>query len=209
MKSLILSIVSIALLALGACTKSDDADKLLIDLKAGEEILGSVSLSVDQSLAIATVEGTRELFNIREMSWFEPSTGKWISLAQCKNWAEQSKTKSLNSTAAAPANMSDFLLWSLEPTFEAREANGTLTLKSGQIDYVIEGVASKKNAGRYFDYAVLNAYKKAMTEQKMLPFAELEALSAMSKLGYIPQKITVTFPGIPGAPNFVMEISEK
>lgn len=206
MKSLVVLSACVAFLA--SCAPSDDADRLTINVEADGQSLASVSLTVDASLAIAAVEGKRELFNIRDMSWFEPSTGEWVSLTRCKDWADQSKTKSLASAAAASADIRAFLLWSLDPSFEVQESNGTLRLTSGQIDYVLEGVASKNNATRFFNYAVLNAYKKAMTEQKMLPFAELKALAEMNKRGYIPHKITVVIPGVLGAPGFVMKISE-
>jgi hypothetical protein len=209
MKSLIASLAFVTLL--GSCKPSadPDTDKLTIDVKADGQLVASVSLAVDASLAVATVEGERELFNIREMSWLEPSTGEWVPLARCKKSVEESKAQSLVNAVSAPDKMRAFLLWSLNPSFEVQESNGILRLTSGQMDYVIEGVASKKNAGRYFDYAVLNAYKKAMEEEGMPPFAELQALAEMSKLGYIPSKITVSIPGVPDAPGFVMEISEK
>ncbi|WP_395741912.1 hypothetical protein [Prosthecobacter sp.] len=192
-----------------SCKRSATGDKLQVDVKAGGELVANFTLTVDASQAVAEAEGQRELFNIREMSWLEPSTGQWVSLDRCKAAADQSKAQALVSAVSAPATMKAFLLWSLNPSFEVQEANGVLKLTSGQMDYVIEGVASQKNAERYFDYAVLNAYKKAMTDQGMPPFAELQALAEMRKLGCIPRKIAVTFPGMPEAPGIVMEISEK
>lgn len=207
MKYLLLSLAVVTLF--NSCKPAVVGDKLQIDVKADGQLVAGFTLTVDASLAKAEAGGQGELFNIREMSWLDPSTGRWVSLDRCKAAADQSKAEALVSAVSAPDKMKAFLLWSLNPSFEVQESNGTLKLTSGQMDYVIEGVASKKNAGRYFDYAVLNAYKKAMTDQGMPPFAELQAISEMSKLGYIPRKIAVTFPGMPEAPAVVMEISEK
>jgi hypothetical protein len=101
-----------------------------------------------------------------------------------------------------------FLSWSLEPTFKAERLGSTLRLTSGEVDYVVEGEASKTEVDQYFRYAVLNAYKKAMTERKLPPFSELKAIEEMKKLGRIPRRISVTIPGVPGSPVIDLEIRE-
>jgi hypothetical protein len=190
---------------LSVCTS---ASELKIDFKIEGESKAEILLEIEGDIATAKVAGETEQFNLKDQSWLNPETAKWTTLAQCKEWAEQSKAKSLKSADTAPANIRPFVLWSLNPTFKVEKANDTLRVTSGQVDYVIEGQASKSNAEKYFRYAVLNAYKKAMTERKLPPFSELKAITEMSNLGHIPRKITVTMPGIPNAPKFEMEIAE-
>jgi len=203
---------SIAILAvlslLSASIARLSAGELRIDLKIEGQPTAEILLKIEGDVATAKVADETEQFNLKDLSWLDPKTGKWTTLAQCQEWAEQSKTKSLKSADAAPADIRPFLLWSLNPTFKIEKVNDTLRLTSGQVDYVIEGQASKTGAEKYFRYAVLNAYKKAMTDRKLPPFAELKAITEMNKLGHIPRKITVTIPGIPNAPKFEMEIIE-
>lgn len=193
---------------LSACLTCASASELRIDLKIQGESMAEILLKIDGDLATSKVADEVEQFNLKDQSWLEPKTKKWTTLAQCKAWADQSKAKSLKSAESAPANVRPFMLWSLNPTFKVEKANGVMRLTSGQVDYVIEGQASRSGAEKYFRYAVLNAYKKAMTERKVPPFAELKAISEMAALGHIPKKITVTMPGVPKAPKFEMEITE-
>jgi hypothetical protein len=187
---------------------SASASELKIDLKVEGQSTVEILLKIEGDIATAKVADETEQFNVKDMSWLDPRTGKWTTLAQCKEWAEQSKAKSLKSADAAPVNIRPFLLWSLNPTFKVEKVNDALRLTSGQVDYVIEGQASKTGSEKYFRYAVLNAYKKAMTDRKLPPFSELKAITEMNNLGHIPRKIAVTIPGIPKAPKFEMEIAE-
>jgi hypothetical protein len=193
------------LLFLTACA---DASELKINFKVEGQATAEIFLTIKGDLATARVENEIEQFNLKDQSWLEAKTGKWMTLPQCKEWAEQSKATSLKGADAAPTNIRPFLLWSLNPTFKIEKTNDIVRLTSDQVDYVIEGQASKTNVEEYFQYAVLNAYKKAMTERKLPPFSELKAITEMSSLGKIPRKLTVTMPGIPQAPKFEMEITE-
>lgn len=200
------SIIILSLLSFLSVRTS--ASELKIDLKIEGESTAEILLKIEGDIATAKVAGETEQFNLKDQSWLNPEKGKWTTLAQCKEWAEQSKARSLKSAGTAPANIRPFVLWSLNPTFKVEKTNDTLRLTSGQVDYVIEGRASKTGVGEYFRYAVLNAYKKAMTERKLPPFSELKAITEMTNLGYIPRKITVTMPGIPKASKFEIEITE-
>ena len=201
-----LAIFGIAFLS--ACITCVSGREFKIDLKIEGESTAEILLKIEGEIATAKVADETEQYNLKDQSWLDPKTSKWTTLAQCKEWAEQSKAKSLKSADAAPANIRPFLLWSLNPTFKIEKVNATLRMTSGQVDYVIEGQASKAGAEEYFRYAVLNAYKKAMTDRKLPPFSELKAITEMNNLGHIPRKITVTIPGIPKAPKFEMEITE-
>ncbi len=179
-----------------------------IEIKADGKSVAVVSLTIDGDMANTKVDDEIEQFNLKDQSWLDATTGKWTTLAQCKQWAEQSKAKSLRSAQSAPENMRAFLQWSLDPKFKVEKTDSALRLISGQVDYVIEGKATKANTDKYFRYGELNAYKKAMTERKLPPFAELKAIEEINKLGHIPRKMTVTVPGIPKSPKMEIEVSE-
>jgi hypothetical protein len=165
-----------------------------IDLKIGGKPTGEVLLKIDGDMATAKVAEETEQFNLKDLSWLDPETSKWTTLAQCKDWAEQSKAKSLKSFSTAPADVRPLALWCLDPKFKVEKVQDTLRLTSGQVDYVIEGQASTNATENYFRYAMLNAYKKAMTDRKLPPFSELKAIDEMKNLGYIPRKLSVTIP---------------
>jgi hypothetical protein len=182
------------------------AEVLKISLRVNKQPTVEIQLKINGDLATATIAGETERFNLKEMSWFNEDTGQWITLDQSKAWAEQSKSKTLKNVDSAPASVRAFLKWSLEPNFKIQKTNDALYLTSGQVDYVIAGEASKENADPYFRYAILNAYKKAMTDKKLPPYSELKAIDEMKTRGCIPKKILVTMPGIAGSPAFEMEI---
>lgn len=188
---------------------SAQAGGLAIDLKVNKQTVAHINLAIEGDFAVAAVAGETERFNLKEMSWLNGITGQWITLAQCKEWAAQSKAESLKGVESAPAQMRPFLLWTLDPSFMVTKSHGTLRLTSGHVDYVIEGEASKADVDGYFRYAVLNAYKKAMTEKKVPPYSELKAIDEMKALRHIPRTILVTIPGMPGSPPFDIEIAEK
>lgn len=130
-------------------------------------------------------------------------------MSQCENWARQSKEKSSSSAASIPENVRSFLLWTLDPTFEVVATDTTLTLTSGQVDYKITGTKTDSDLTNFFRYARLNAYKKAMTERKLLPFAELKVLEELERRKIEPESMEVRIPGIPDTPTFSMIYNEK
>jgi len=196
----------LALLLLSVGAAHSPASSLAIDFKADGETVAKIRLRIDGDEAIASVGGETERFNLAAMSWLDSSTGQWVSIEQCKAWADQSKARTSKSTDSAPAGIRPFLTWSLSPSFSVERSSEALRLTSGQVDYVIEGAASTTDVDGYFRYAVINAYKKAMTERKLPPFAELKAIEEMKSLGHIPRIISVTIPGVPGSPAIVLEI---
>lgn len=189
--------------------RHSSGSELTFRVKSNQETLAEYELKIEGDSATATAGDEIEKFNLKDMSWLDEKSGRWITLTQCKAWAGQSKIKTSKSTASAPAHVREFVLWSMEPTFEVEKSNGNLKLISGKVDYVIEGEASKSDVEKYYRYAVLNAFKKAMTEKKLPPFAELKAIDEMQKLGYIPRRISVAIPGIDGAPTIELEIAQS
>lgn len=183
--------------------------ELTIQVRTDTNTVAAIDLKIEGDLATTTVAGGVEQFNLRDMSWRDDRTGRWISFAQCQEWARQSKAKMKRSADAAPAHVRDFFQWSLKPKFKVAKSDGVLRLTSGQVDYVIEGEASKTGVDAYFRYAVLNAYKKAMTEGKFPPFAELKAIEEMKRLGRIPERILVTIPVVPGSSVIELTIRQR
>jgi hypothetical protein len=200
----ILTLVSI----LSAFTGQALAGELKIDLKIEGQPTVEIVLKIEGDMATAKVGDEAEQFNLKDQSWLDPKSGKWTTLTECKEWAEQSKAKTRSFADAAPEYLRAYFLWSIDPKFEVKKDMDTLRLTSGQVDYEIAGQSSKADVDAYYRYAVLNAYKKAMTERRVPPYAELKAVSEMKKLGHIPRRIVVTVPGIPDAPKIEMEFSE-
>ena len=112
-------------------------------------------------------------------------------MSQCETWARQSKEKSSNSAVTIPEPIRSFVQWSLDPTFEVEETDTTLTLTSGQVDYTITGQKTDSDLTSFFLYARLNAYKKAMTERKLPPFAELKVLAELERRNMRPESMEV------------------
>ena len=85
------SVVALAVVTLfNSCKPAVVGDKLQIDVKADGQLVAGFALTVDASLAKAEAGGQTELFNIRDMSWLDPSTAQWVSLDRCKAAADQS-----------------------------------------------------------------------------------------------------------------------
>jgi hypothetical protein len=198
-------ILSLAIFGVSRTLASDFA----IEMKANGDVVAEILLRIEGNFATATVAGEAERFNLKEMSWLDERTNQWVTAAQCKEWSEQSKAKSLQSTVTAPARVRSFVMWSLDPTFRVEKSNGTLRLTSGHVDYVIEGEASMTGVDGYYRYAIVNAYKKAIVEKKLPPFSELKAIEEMKALGYVPRKISIAIPAIQGSPTFEIQIAES
>jgi hypothetical protein len=199
--------IPVSLAFLSVCAAADRVDFKVV-LKVDKKTVAEMNLTIEGDSAIVRVEEETERYDLKDMSWLDEETGRRITIAQAKEWAAQSKAKALKNLDSAPADIRQFLSWSLEPTFKVSKSENVLRLTSGQVDYVIEGEASRASVDGYYRYAVLNSYRKAMTLKKAPPFAELKALEEMKALGRIPQRMSVTMPGVPKAPAFDIEIRE-
>jgi hypothetical protein len=74
---------------------------------------------------------------------------------------------------------------------------------------IIVGQKTDRDLTHYFRYARLNAYKKAMTERKLPPFAELRVIEELERRKMMPTSMEVQIPGIAGAPTIKMLIATK
>ncbi|MCC6510863.1 MAG: hypothetical protein IT423_17305 [Pirellulaceae bacterium] len=203
------SIVAIAIACCLHLAPSLCGEEYGIKLLANGSEIATIALVIENDIATATVGDSKEHFDLKKNQWQDETTGKWVTFAQCEDWAAQSKKKSALSSATVPPQVRAFVAWSLNPTYETKSTKTSLVLTSGQVDYRITGTKSERDLSNYFKYAKLNAYKKAMTERKLPPFAELEAISAMERHGIVPTSITVEMPGVPRAPRIKMEIDYK
>lgn len=185
------------------------AQEYTIDLESGGERIAVIELSIDNDEAIARVGDVTERFDLKNQRWQDAESEQWVSLAQSEAWAKQSKEKSTKSVAAIPEDIRPFVEWSLSPDFKVETKDSAITLTSGQVDYAIIVTKSDSDLTNYFRYARLNAYKKAMTERKLPPFAELKVLEELERRKLMPKYMEVRIPGVPGAPEFKMIFSEN
>jgi len=198
--------IACLLFVLVSATATAREFKIVVEATGQEPV--EVMLDIEGDQATTTTAGEVEKFNLKDMTWLHDETNQWVPLAKCKAWAEDSREKAKTSKAQAPPAVRAFLAWLLNLTFEVENEGGKLQLTSGQVDYVVEGVAAKSDLDAYYRYAELNAYKKALVLRKLPPFAELAAIAEMKKLGHVPAKITVTMPGVPDGPTVTMTVSE-
>jgi hypothetical protein len=167
-----------------------------------------VQLSIKDDMAITKCNGVTEHFDLKNQRWQHEETKQWVTLAECESWAKQSKEKSENSSIEVPDEIRTFINWSLDPKFEINSSEGKLELISGQVDYRIEVEKSDRDYTNFYRYAKLNAYKKAMTLRKVLPFAELATLQELEKRKLFPKSMEIKIPGAKGSPTIKMTITQ-
>ena len=200
-----LPIISMVSLLLAASAGAVD---FIVKSVADGQPVGEMQLQVGDATATATADGATESFNLKDMSWFDSESNRWMTIPDCLALLEQSKARTMKSMESAPAHVRPFVQWLMEPSFTVERSKDSLRLLSGHIDYVIAGEASRTSVEAYFRYAVLNAYKKAVVLRKLPPYPELRAIQEMKTLGYIPRVMSIAMPGIPGSPTFVVEVTE-
>lgn len=185
------------------------AQDYTIEFEANGETLAVVKLVIEKDVATTTVDGVIERFDLSKQSWWHDGFNQWVTLAQCEAWAEESKQRSTNSAASIPKAIRPFVLWSLDPQFEIAETKTSLTLTSGQVDYDIVVEQTEADLTAFFRYARLNAFKKAMAEKKLPPFAELRVIDELEVRQLKPLSMKVEVPGIPEAPAMKITYHEE
>lgn len=185
------------------------AQDYTIKLESGGERLGTIELSIGQEEATCKVGDETERFDLKTQRWQDSLSKRWVSLEQCETWAKQSKEKSAKSKLSIPESVRPFIEWSLDPKFKVEASDAEIKLTSGQVDYKITVIKPGTDLTNYFRYARLNAYKKAMTERKLPPFAELEVLGELERRKLMPISMEVRIPGVPDAPELKIVITEK
>lgn len=180
-----------------------------IKIRSNGEEIAVIDLTIDDSIAIAKVGQSTERYDLKQLRWQDDASGKWVSLAECETWAKQSMDKANKSTVSIPASIRPFIMWTINPKFKIAQTDTTLTLTSGQVDYIISGMKTESDLSNYFKYARLNAYRKAMTERKLAPFSELRAIDEMERSKLKPESVEIKIPGVPGSPTITMLITGK
>lgn len=176
------------------------AQEYTIDVESNGDRIAVVNLLIAEDEATATVGDVIEHFDLKDQCWQYTDSKEWVSRSQCETWAQQSKEKSINSTASISERIRPFGLWSLDPTFRVEATDRTLKLTSGQVDYIITAKTTERDLTGIFRYARLNAYMKAMSERKLPPFAGLKVLEEMEHRKMRPESIVVRIPGVAGSP---------
>lgn len=185
-----------------------ESAELKLTLKADGKLMSESTLKVDGDIVTATTDDEVEEFDVKQMRWRVTDSTQWVTLEESDRWAQASKEKFAKSVASIPEQVRPFIEFTLDPKFERELKGDVLRLTSGKVDYVIEGNGSELHTEAYYRYSILNSYKKAMTQKKLPPYAELKAIEEMRALGYIPRKITIRIPAIPKSPTFETEVTE-
>lgn len=185
------------------------AQEYQITLESNDEEVAVVELSIRDGTASTKVGDAIERFDLKQQRWEDDESKQWVTLSQCEAWARQSKERSSKSKESIPETIRPFLLWSLDPTFEIAATDTTLTLTSGQVDYKIVGERTNADLKDYFRYSKLNAYKKAMTQKKLPPFAELRVIEELERRKLMPTSMDIEIPGVPGAPRLKARLAAK
>jgi hypothetical protein len=177
-------------------------------MESGGELIAEFLVEFNDGIATASYVEETEEFDMVNMRWKDSSSGKWVTIDQCKSWADATREKTKSNEGDIPAEVKSFVSWTIDPSFTLENTSNGFNLVSGIVDYQIEGSIPSDNTDDYFKYAILNSYKKAMVQRKLPPFPELKALDEMKSRGSIPAIIYVTIPGVPNSPDFKMIFSK-
>jgi hypothetical protein len=177
----------------------------------GEElVVFELSVNADAAtVKIKDAEDFVENYDLKDQRWQDDQTKEWFTLAQCEKWAEQTAEKSKVSLNSAPEKIRAFAEWTLDPQYETTVTDDLLTMKSGQVDYKVTFKKSDRDLTNYFRYLRLNAYKNAMRQKNILPFAELKVIDELEKRKLMPTSMEIAIPAIEGSPLIKMTIEEK
>src|SRR4051794_19028514 len=78
------------------------ASEFKITVKVDGNPTAEMLLKIDGDIATTKDADETEQFNLKDQSWLDPTTGNWVTLAQCKEWVEASDAKGRESAATAP-----------------------------------------------------------------------------------------------------------
>lgn len=180
------------------------AQDFTLTMEVDGELASVSSLVIGDAEAVITTEEFAEHFDLVEERWYHEDLKQWISVVQSREWLALSIQKTGQSLHAdtVPKEIRSFVEWMIDPVFEITMEGDTLTMVSGQVNYRIVTEEPDFDTGNYFVYARLNAYKKAMVDQKLPPLSELKVIDELSRRGLVPVVMEVEIPAIPQAPTF-------
>ena len=139
-----------------------------------------------QGHAIAAV------YSLESRLWDEFSRPRTVTLRECEQWASMSRKRSLesieSSTDEAAKRVAEALL---RPNFEVSASGESVTLWNDVIKYTLTDPLDldPTQRRRFFDFDRLNAYRKAMTQGQMGPFAQLAVRNELLKRGFVPGRM--------------------
>lgn len=197
MRALLISLI----LALGF-SAGVTGQEIHVILEADGKNVAEFDVSLTQDEAIARVGETVEKFDLKNMRWEHEASKQWVTLAMCEDWSKKSLALANKSEKRdeLPPKFVEFLEWSLDPKFKVEEKDGVITMISGQVDYTIKVEKKEYELTPLFKYSKLNAYKKAMTQRKMAPYAELKVMEELQRRNVMPVEMEIKITGIPEAP---------
>lgn len=206
-------LAALLMLTLGCSIKTGLAAEYELRMYGNGKAAATERLVIEGGKAVVTTGDKTEHFDLGKMAWLDEADGRWISARECAAVLDKTREDTRVALAAgkmgqAPAGVAAFLGWALNPSYKSEKSDGALRLTSGQVDYLIDGEAARTDTDDYYKYAILNSYKKAILLKKLPPYPELRAIDEMRKLGYVPKKISVSIPAIPGSPVVDIEISK-
>ena len=135
------------------------------------------------------------VFDLEEMSWTEFDPPREVHLKDCEMWNRISVEKSRKSLSkVTDAKLKHFLETMIDPKFEIKKTENSITLENDVIAYHISSplTVSPFQRTQFFKYDRLNAYRKAMHERKLPPTAQLVVDDEMEKSKFVPGEIEVT-----------------
>ena len=134
-------------------------------------------------------------YDLKDMSWRDPPKKQKVRLADGVAWAEASAKKSRQSLQkVADPKTKKFAALTLDPSFETKLDGETLVMTNEAFEYRISSDQkfAEGQKTRFFAYDHLNAYRKAMTDRKLPPFAQLVVTKELEKRAMIPSRLELT-----------------
>lgn len=128
-------------------------------------------------------------YNLLSHEWVEGGSGQRVTLAQAREWAEETKARSLVSMERLTDVLQRaFLQELLAPSFAVSESADGIQLKSRFLNYAASEFLAISNEVKKQIYAFdeLNAFRKAMVLRQMPPFTQLEVTRVLREKGVIP-----------------------
>jgi len=149
------------------------------------------------------------VYDLSAMSWKDMKTGKTITLADCEAWAAASRKRSEDSlTKSGDAKFRSFFQAMLAPNFQVKQDARKLVLSNEHFRYEVretQEVAAPRRAAIYA-YDRLNAYRKAMIERKVPPFAQLSVTNEIAARQLMPSEMKVRITSATGSVNFQVQM---
>lgn len=128
-------------------------------------------------------------FDLASNSWSESESGARITLAQAREWAEESRTRARSSMERmAHAGQRTFMEELISPSFVTSRSAGGIHLKSRFLRYTasepleVDAIIRE----RFFAFDVLNAYRKAMVLRQTPPFTQLAVARILREEAIMP-----------------------